>query len=101
MSRESREAALRGRIGGFAKAARHDPYEYTQAARAGFARRFAVEVDPNGDLSIEERLRRANAARKSLYGRSRPQKCSPPSGAKGKGQGRSGAGDPTMEAPER
>jgi len=54
----SSDMALRGRIGGFARAARYGPEELTAAARAGFLKRFEPQ-DP--DLSMEERQRRAQA----------------------------------------
>jgi len=59
-------AIKRGRLGGLAKAARNDAREGTQAARSAFLARFELEVDPDGVLELEERLRRAVAARK-LY----------------------------------
>jgi hypothetical protein len=61
--------ALRGRIGGFAKAARHSPEELTRAARDGFLARFALEVDPQNSLTPEERMRRALAARRAHMAR--------------------------------
>lgn len=48
-----------GRIGGFVLRSRHDPREYTAAARRTFLSRFLPD-DP--DLTEEERLARAQAA---------------------------------------
>ena len=59
---DSTDMALRGRIGGFARAALYSPEELTGKARAGFLQRFENEVDPNGTLTPEERCRRAQAA---------------------------------------
>jgi hypothetical protein len=64
-----RTAALRGRIGGLALAATHDPREYTAAGRRAFLARFEREVDPEGILSLTERVRRATAARKLYFTR--------------------------------
>ena len=55
-------AQLYGRIGGLRTRSRHDPGEYTSAARRAFLRRFELEVDPEGTLAPEERERRAEAA---------------------------------------
>jgi len=59
------DMALRGRIGGYSRAAKYSPEELTRQARAGFLRRFEIEVDPDGTLRPEERTRRAVAARKA------------------------------------
>ena len=59
---DSRDMALRGRIGGFARAAKYDSQELTGAARAGFLLRFQPQEQ---GLSEEERLRRAQAALKA------------------------------------
>ena len=61
----SMEMALRGRIGGYARAAKYSPEELTCQARAGFLRRFEIEVDPDGTLPPEERSRRGVADRKA------------------------------------
>lgn len=65
----NREAALRGRIGGLATAASHDSREITAAARRAFLAKFEHEVDPNHQLSANERQRRAEAARKAHFAR--------------------------------
>jgi len=55
---DSKDMALRGRIGGFSKAAKYSPQELTGAARAGFLKQFI----PNDDnLSEDERMRRTQA----------------------------------------
>ena len=59
MSVPNSDAALRGKIGGYAKAAKHDSVEATQPAREAFLRRF-WPCDPG--LTEEERERRAQAA---------------------------------------
>jgi hypothetical protein len=63
------EMALRGRIGAFVQHSRHDPRETTAAARASFLARFEREVDPDGVLPVEERQRRAEAARRAYFAR--------------------------------
>ncbi len=59
---DSRDMALRGRIGGFARAAKYDSQELTGAARAGFLLRFQPQ-EPG--LSEEERLHLTQAALKA------------------------------------
>jgi hypothetical protein len=44
-----------------------DRTERTAAARAGFMRRFELEVDPTGELDPVERARRAEYAKKSYF----------------------------------
>ena len=58
-----------GRIGAYAQQARHDPRETTRAARLAFNQRFAVQVDPRGELPELERQRRATAAKKAYFAR--------------------------------
>ena len=53
------------RIGGFSLRAQHDPLEYTKAARQAAYLRFEQEVDPEGTLSVDERGKRATAARRA------------------------------------
>jgi hypothetical protein len=48
---------------------RNDPREITKAARAAFESKFEHDVDPEGVLPVEERLRRAEMARKAHYTR--------------------------------
>jgi hypothetical protein len=85
--RANREQALRGRIGGYAKASRYPKGELTRAAREQFLAKFEKEVDPEGLLPPEERQRRAKAALRAhmarLAGKSatarrrRPGDCQP------------------------
>ncbi len=60
---------LRARLGGYALAAKHDPKEYTAAARETFRRTFDDQVDPERALPEGERARRAEAARRAFYTR--------------------------------
>jgi hypothetical protein len=60
-----RERSLRARVGAFAQQARHDTRETTKNARAAFNARFEDQVDPDRILPEPERLRRAEAARRS------------------------------------
>jgi hypothetical protein len=63
------ERSLRGRIGAYVLHSRYDSRELTKAARAAFASKCEREVDPDGVLPLEERLRRAEMARKAHYAR--------------------------------
>ena len=63
------ERSLRGRIGAYVLHSRYDSRELTKAARAAFESKFEREVDPDGVLPLEERLRRAEMARKAHYAR--------------------------------
>lgn len=58
-----------GRLGGYARASRHDGRAMTEAARSKFLDRFIDEVDPRRELDEGERMRRALAARRYYYGR--------------------------------
>jgi hypothetical protein len=64
---DSNEMAARGRIGAFATLSRHNPRDLTAAARERFLHRFLDEVDPDSELPIEERERRALYARKRYF----------------------------------
>lgn len=66
MTIDSRDMASRGRIGGYARAARYAPEELTGKARAGFLKRFEP-TDP--DLTDAERARRAECALKAHMAR--------------------------------
>jgi len=59
----------RARLAAYALHAKYDPRDTTAAARAAFLDRFEREVDPDGKLGIEERQRRAEAARKVYFTR--------------------------------
>lgn len=61
--------AAAGRIGGLTTASRHDTRALTKPATAAFLARFEREVDPDGLLPVEERHRRALAARKAYMSR--------------------------------
>jgi hypothetical protein len=63
------ERSLRARLAAYTRWAHEDAVQGTAAARAGFASRFEREVDPNGTLAADERLRRAEAARKAYFTR--------------------------------
>jgi hypothetical protein len=66
---DPRHMALIGRIGAYAQQSRHDPRETTASARRVFHARFEREVDPDGMLPVEERQRRAEAARSAYFAR--------------------------------
>ena len=59
------ERSLRGRLAAFTMHSRHDPRETTKPARDKFFERFIDEVDPDRTLPVDERLRRANSARRA------------------------------------
>lgn len=59
MTLDHQDACLRGRIGGFAKAAKYPAHTLTSAARRGFMARFEPS-DPT--IEENERHRRAQAA---------------------------------------
>jgi hypothetical protein len=63
------ERVLLGRLGAYTMLSRHDPREVTRAAREAFASKFERDVDPDGVLPLEERLRRADMARKAHFTR--------------------------------
>ena len=63
------EMARRGRIGAFVTHSRHDPAQTTARAREAFLARFEREVDPEHELPIAERQRRAGYARKAHFAR--------------------------------
>lgn len=58
---------MRGRIGAYALHARHDPRETTKNARVAFLNTFIEQVDPERTLPEDERLRRAEYARKAHF----------------------------------
>jgi hypothetical protein len=60
---------LRARLAAHSRWARHDPKVGTVAARAAFEKRFLDEVDRDRVLTEDERLRRAQSARKAYYTR--------------------------------
>ena len=60
---------LRARLAAYAMHARNDVRVTTKAAREAFLARFEREVDPEGQLPLRERARRAEAARKAYFTR--------------------------------
>jgi hypothetical protein len=67
VSRLASAPALRGRIGAYTMHAKHSPVETTAKARAIFLASFLDGIDPS--LPEEERLRRAEMARKAHFAR--------------------------------
>lgn len=63
------ERSLRGRLGAYVVHSRYDSRELTKPARAAFDSKFERDVDPDGILPTEERLRRAEMARKAHFAR--------------------------------
>jgi hypothetical protein len=63
------ERVLVGRLGAYTMLSRNDPRQTTKAAHAAFESKFERDVDPDGTLPLEERLRRAEMARKAHYTR--------------------------------
>lgn len=63
------EMARRGKLGGLTTHSRVDSRKHTEPARAAFRDRFLREVDPNNELPIEERERRAQIARRLYFTR--------------------------------
>ncbi|MBW3643104.1 MAG: hypothetical protein KY447_09345 [Actinobacteria bacterium] len=64
--------SLRARIGGYARAAKHDSTAMTAAARAngpGSIEYWEAKVDPTGELAADDRRRRAEAAKHEHYAR--------------------------------
>ena len=61
--------SLRSRMAAYKLHSLYDPRETTAAARRAFEDRFVRDVDPNGELPVKERMRRADAARKAYFAR--------------------------------
>ncbi len=77
------QRTLRARTAAYARHSRCSGVEATAQARGGFLRRFELQVDPESQLDIAERTRRALLARKAHMGslalksaRSRSQRAS-------------------------
>ena len=67
-SRNVSDTTLRARIAAFSRWANvSDTALATAPARAAFMRRFEREVDPEGQLPAEERVRRAEYAKKAYF----------------------------------
>ena len=64
-----KQRSVIARIGGLSLRAQQDPLNYTRAAREAAYHRFEIEVDPQGELSADERGKRANAARRAYMQR--------------------------------
>ena len=62
MSLSPEQLRLRAQIAANSRWSNEDPKEGTKPARAGYERRFELEVDPDGTLPEVERKRRAAAA---------------------------------------
>lgn len=60
-----RRRSTAAKIGANARWAFHDPFEGTKAARAGFDDKFLKAVDPDGVLSPDERVKRAQRLKRA------------------------------------
>lgn len=59
---------MKARAAAYARWAREDdPSAATLAAREAFLKRFEDQVDPTGRLAPQERVKRAQAARKAYF----------------------------------
>lgn len=58
---------LQARLAALTRWSKEDPVEGTAKARAAFLSKFEQQVDPDGVLPVEERQRRATAARKAHF----------------------------------
>lgn len=63
------QRSLRARLAAYSMHAKYDARETTRNARTAFLARFEREVDPDQQLPVEERRRRAEAARKAYFTR--------------------------------
>jgi hypothetical protein len=63
------ERVLRARLAAHTLHAKVDSREHTKPARKAFLDRFENEVDPNRTLPKEERLRRAEQAKRAYFTR--------------------------------
>lgn len=63
------EMARRGRLGAHVTHSLHDSRDVTRNARRAFLASFERQVDPNGELPIDERRRRAEHARRAHFQR--------------------------------
>jgi len=61
----ARIAVVAGTVGGNRNVAKNGRHAVAAPARAGFLRRFELQVDPDGRLSPEERASRAHHAMKA------------------------------------
>jgi hypothetical protein len=67
--RSHAERVLLGRLGAYVLHSRYDSRELTRAAQQAFWSKFERDVDPDGVLPLDERLRRADMARKAHFTR--------------------------------
>ncbi len=63
------QRSARARLAAHARWSQTDRTTGTQAARSAFLRKFEEKVDPEGQLSPEERSRRAESAKKAHFTR--------------------------------
>ena len=63
------ERGLRARLAAYAMHAQHDSRLTSANGRAAFFAKFEREVDPDGQLDVEERHRRAELARRAYFTR--------------------------------
>ena len=63
------ERGLRARLAAYAMHAQHDSRLTSANGRAAFLAKFEREVDPDGQLDVEERRRRAELARRAYFAR--------------------------------
>jgi hypothetical protein len=63
------ERGLRARLAAYAMHAQHDSRQTSASGRAAFLAKFEHEVDPDGQLDVEERRRRAELARRAYFTR--------------------------------
>lgn len=63
------QRSQRARIAANARWSRSDGHEGTQPAREAFLARFERQVDPDGLLSVQERARRAESAKREHFQR--------------------------------
>jgi hypothetical protein len=61
------QRSTRSRLAALSLHAKRDSREITAAARAVFNQRFYKLADPNGELSLEERERRAQLLRRAYF----------------------------------
>ena len=72
------QRSQRARIAALARHSRTDGADATAAARSAFLDRFMAQVDPDGQLPMDERVRRAELAKRAhfqrmAYRRHRPE----------------------------
>jgi hypothetical protein len=61
------ERTLRARLAAHTLHASVDSRVHTERARATFLSRFESDVDPNGELTVDERARRAEHAKRAYF----------------------------------